>query len=373
LIPPPPGRKERRAAKLGAIAAALWMIFLLGFFCLPRESVYQPALSLMDLLLWPLVRTLGKPGVVAAIAACMGIGLLLTQKYATDNRRLLEAKRRAALLTKQAQSLPENAPRRKAFLQMAAPVNLRVLVAAVVPIGLLLGVLVVTFAWFKDRMDPSLPLGLAGSSPSIVATVDSDWSKPVRIEAPPPLALDVATPASRALLPIRKTLEHLLALLRQPASQAASQPNLPWQLQLLPNLAWQQAADDLQNYLDAKLPPQGLTWTIRTPPGTVGRFPVKVIAEGQPALTANVVLGGQYPPASLTARGSRGSPVKELRVVYPPSGQKPVFWQPLANLGAWDRLPLASHLAAMDIGWLWVYILAYLPVFFVAKAVLKVA
>jgi hypothetical protein len=62
-----------------------------------------------------------------------------------------------------------------------------------------------------------------------------------------------------------------------------------------------------------------------------------------------------------------------LRVVYPPSGQKPVFCQPLAGLGASNHLPFAKELATLDIGWLWVYILAYVPVLFVARAVLKVA
>ena len=284
LIPPPPGRKERRAARIGGIAAGLWMIYLAGFFLLRRELVYQPSLSFLDLLLWPLVRCLGKPGVVAAVAAGMALVLLLTQKFATDNRRLLEARRRAALLTRQAQSLPEDAPRRKAFLQLAAPVNLRALIAALVPLGLMLGVLVVTFAWFKERMDLAVPVGLAGSSAQIVATVDGEWSKPVQIDAAPPLALDETTPASRTLPPIRKTLEQLLPLLRQPGNQ----PDLPWELQLVPDLGWQQKADDLQNYLAAGIPPQGITWMIRTPPGTVGRFPVKVVVEGHPALTANV-------------------------------------------------------------------------------------
>jgi len=369
LIPPPPGRKEHRAARIGATAAGLWMIYLLGFFLLPREAVYQPSLSFLDLILWPLVRLLGKPGVVAAVAAGMALVLLLTQKFVTDNRRLLEARRRAALLTRQAQSLPQDAPRRKAFLQLAAPVNLRVMIAGLIPLGLVLGVLVVTFAWFKDRMDLSVPVGLTGSSAQILATVDGDWSKPVQIEAPPPLALDETTPASRTLPPIRKTLEHLLPLLRQPGNQ----PDLPWELQLVPDTAWQQKADDLQNYLNAGIPPQGVTWMIRTPPGTVGRFPVKVIVEGHPALTANVVLGGEFPPGNVIVRGSSGSPVKELKVNYLSTGQKPVFWQPLAGFGAGDRHPLLKHLAAMDIGWLWVYVLAYVPVLFVAKAALKVA
>jgi pyruvate,water dikinase len=369
LIPPPQGRKERQAAKLRNAAAALWMIYLLGFFVLPKDYVYQPSLALLDLLLWPLVRFLGKPAVVAIVAAGMATAILLVQKFATDNRRLLEAKRRAALLVKQARSLPENAPRRQAFIQLAAPVNFRLLMAAMVPVSLLLGLLVISFAWLKDRMDPSLPKGLAGSSAQIVAMVDSDWNKPVRIKVPAPLVLDETTPVSRALPPIRHTLEHLLALYRQPRNQ----PDLPWELQLAPDLARNQTADDLQKYLDAGIPPRGVTWMIRTPPGTVGRFTAKVIAEGRPPVAVNIVLGEEFPPGKLTAKGGHDSPIEEVRVVYPPPAQKLVFWQPLAGLARHDQLPFARDLARLDLGWLWLYILAYMPALFLARAALKVA
>ena len=112
---------------------------------------------------------------------------------------------------------------------------------------------------------------------------------------------------------------------------------------------------------------------IRTPPGTVGRFSVKVIAAGQPPVAANVVLGDEFPPGKLIAKGGHDSPIEELRVVYPPPGQKPAFWQPLAGIGAHDHMPFAKNLDKMDVGWLWLYVFAYLPVLFVSRAVLKVA
>jgi hypothetical protein len=100
---------------------------------------------------------------------------------------------------------------------------------------------------------------------------------------------------------------------------------------------------------------------------------VKVIAEGHPPVTVKVVLGEEYPPGNLIAMGGHDSPIKELQVVYPPSRQKRVFWQPLAGLGARAHVPFAKDLATMDIGWLWLYALTYLPALFVSRAVLKVA
>jgi pyruvate,water dikinase len=368
LAPPPPGCKERKASKLRNAAAVLWTFYLLGFFLLPKSIVYQPSLDLFDALLWPLVRHLGKPAAVGLVAAGLGVIMMLVQKLATDNRRLLEARRRAALLMKQSRSLPENSPRRRAFTQAAAMVDFRVLMAAMVPVGLMLGLLVVSFAWFKDRMDPSVPVGLAGSPVQIVATVKSDWKQPVKIVVAAPLTLDETTPESRVLPPIRETLEHLLVLYRQPQTQT----NAPWELQLVPNLAREQAAKDLQNYLAAGVPPQGITWMIRPPAGATGRFAVNAAVDGHAPVSVNIVLGGDFPPGNLTAAGGPDSPVKELRVVYPPAGQKQVFWQPLAGL-AGHNVPFAEKLATMNVGWLLLYILAYLPALFLSKAMLKVA
>ena len=369
LVPPPPGRKERQAATIRNVAAALWTIYLLGFFLLPKACVYQPSLAVLDALLWPLVRHLGKPATVGLIAAGLGIVMMLVQRFVTDNRRLREAKRRATLLMKEASLLPENSPRRRTLVQLAGPVDFRVLMTAMVPVGLMLGLLVASFAWFKDRMDPSVPMGLAGSPVQIVATVKSDWNQPVQIQVPAPLAVDETTPVSRTLPPIRKTLEHLLSLARQ----SHGQTNLTWELQAVPDLAKEQTANNLQRYLDAGIPPQGITWMIRPPAGTIGRFAVKVVADGHPPVAVNIALGEEFPPGHLTAAGSANSPVTGLRVVYPPSGKKPVFWQPLAGLAGHPQVPFADKLAVMDLGWLWLYILAYLPALFISKALLKVA
>ena len=130
-----------------------------------------------------------------------------------------------------------------------------------VPIGILLGPMVMPFVWFRERIDPAVWNAPAGSAVQIVATVDSDWSEPVRIDVPPPVVVDDSTPASRTLPPLRETLEHLLALYRQPRDD----PGEPWELKLAPDLGREQTANDLQAYLDAGIPPQGITWLIRPP------------------------------------------------------------------------------------------------------------
>ncbi len=198
----------------------------------------------------------------------------------------------------------------------------------------------------------------AGSPVQIVATVDGEWNEPIRIQLPAGMALDETTAAVRTLPPVRRTLEHLLTLYREPQSKTDG----PWELQVAPDFARMQTASNLKSYLDAGLPPQGVTWMLRPSANTSGRFPVSVVTDGHPPLSVNVVLGNQYPPATLTTTGSAVSPLKELRVVYPAASQKPVFWQPLAALGS-----------PLEIGWLWLYLLTYLPVLFILQALMKVA
>ncbi len=369
LIPPPSGAKDRRAASWRNIALGVWVLYLLAFFLLPKPYVHDPTLNLMDFLLWPLVVAFGKLATVAIVATAVAAATLLVQKFVTDNRQLVEAKRRSSALLQQAKSLPENSPRRKAMTELAASVNGRLLMARVVPICLLLGPLMMPFVWFRDRIDPTVPSAAAGSPVQVVASVDGEWTRPVRIEIPSGLALDETTAASRTLPPVRRTLEHLLTLYREPQNKAEG----PWELQVAPDVARLQTVANLKNYLDAGLPAQGMTWTIRPPAGAAGRFPVSVVAEGHSPVSIDVVLGNQDPPGALSTAGAEGAPVKELRVVYPHASQKPVFWQPFASLGSQGDSGPVSWLASVEVGWLMVYLLTYLPVLFVLQALLKVA
>ncbi len=354
LMPPPPGERDRQAASWCKAALGIWMVYLLGFFLLPKAYVQRPSLLLLDNVLWPVVVALGRPATVAVAAAGVAAMTLLVQKLITNNGALGEAKRRAAKLVQQAKSLPANSPRREAMMELAAPVNGRLLRARLVPVCVLLGFLMMPLVWFKDRIDPSVPVAAAGSAVQIVATIDGEWTKPVRLEVPPTVALDETTVASRTLPPLRKTLEHLLTIYREPTSNAGG----PWELQVAPDVARLQTVNNLKNYLDAGLPPQGITWTIRPTSGASDRFPVSVVAEGHPPVELTVVLGNQYPPGSLAAAGGADTPVKEVRAVYPNSATKQVFWRPFG---------------AVDIGWLAVYLLTYLPVLVILQALLKVA
>jgi len=369
LVPPPAGRRDRMAARLAVGLAIVWAVYLVAFFELPQQWVHQPALRALDRVLWPISRTLGRPAVVAIVAVGVAALTLLIQRFVTDNQRLLEAKRRAVTLRRQADSLPRGSRRQAVLTRLATEVQVRTMMASMVPVGILLGPMVMPFVWFRERIDPAQWNAPAGSAVQVVATVDSDWSHPVQISVPQPVVVDDATPASQTLPPMRQTLEHLLALYRQGRSDL----NEPWEMKVAPDLGREQTANDLQAYLDAGIPPQGITWLIRPPEALSGRFPVTVTAGGHPPVKVDVVLGEAYPPSQSRTAGPAGSPVKEVRVVYPKPRYESVFWRPFACLAGHDRVPLVSRLAMIDVGWLWLYILVYLPALVLTRAVLKVA
>ena len=112
---------------------------------------------------------------------------------------------------------------------------------------------------------------------------------------------------------------------------------------------------------------------MRPPEGSSGRFPVTVTAEGRWPVTVSVVLGDKYPPARASEKGAIGSPITELRVVYPQSRAAPVFWHPLAGLAGDSPSPFLAWTATIHVGWLLLYILVYFPTLMLVRAILKIA
>jgi hypothetical protein len=242
-------------------------------------------------------------------------------------------------------------------------VQLRLLMAALVPVGVLLGPMIMPFVWFRERIDPAVMVPPAGSPVQVVATFDSAVREPVTLFVEPALAIDETTPAQQKLPPIRETLTRLLALYRQPRPDPAA----PWELQLAPDVARQQTADDLQAYLDAGVPPQSVTWLVRTPEGASDPFQVKVRAEGRDALAAPFTVGDRFAPEPLVVEGRPGGAIRQVRFEYPQAKAATPFWRPFAGVVK------TGALATWDVGWLWVYILVYLPLVMVIRTLLRVA
>jgi len=358
MVPPPAGRSERRAARARNIGLLVWGTYLLAVLLLPGPWLYEPSLAAIDAVLWPLVIHLGRPAAVALAAAALAVLTMGGQRLLTDNRRLSEAKRRAGRLTREAARLEPDSPRRAALARRAAPVNVRLLAAAMLPIALLLGPMIVTFLWFPSRVDPASWNAPPGTAVKVVAAVDSDYAGPVSLSVAQPAHLARSTPSARTAPPVRDTLAELLEHLRTETVDPALLADLAG-----PDRSADEVRASLAEYLRAGVPPQGITWEVRTPPGQAGRFGVTVTAGDAPPVRLDIVLGRTLPPGPTQASGGAGSPIQSLRAVYPPPVRKRIFWAPLAPLG-WDH---------WDAGWLLTYLAAYLPVMFLLRWVLRIA
>jgi rifampicin phosphotransferase len=414
-IPPPPGPRERRAARLRTAGLVFWGALLGAVFLLPPDVLHDPAIRLLDRVLWPLVAGLGRPGAVAALAVGLALATLVSQRVLTDNRRLAEAGRRAKRLRREAARLPADSPRRRALLRLAAPVQSRLLGAAMVPIALVLGPLVMTFAWLPLRVDPASRNAKLGAVFFLTAEIDGEHRGTVGLNHDSRLALDPDTPAAQTIPPVRPVLEELLAQLQAggglfedgdgrlddsanmkpaPAESTAPAPDdeaAPAPA-VVPEIPPEMMAD-LAAYLEGPPPPQSLAWTLRAPAGVADRFEVQVTggdasAHGAPvpALVVPLVAGDRYPPELKEDLGDRRRPVQVVRP--PPAARSPiesvrvafldrqtadddVFWRPLGALG-WPALE-ASRWAAWDAGWLLTYLAAYLAALFPLRWLLGVA
>jgi pyruvate,water dikinase len=352
LIPPPPGQKERSSAKVRNYFLLFWGLYLLAAFLLPENILYQPSLSFLDIFLWPLVRAFGKPGAVAIIAAALGAITMFGQKYLTDNARLLVAKKRATELQRLSNELPRVSKRGDRMWEIAAPVQTRVVLASFVPMAVLLGPMVMIFMWFEPRVAPAVWNAPPGTPVEVVAMVRPDKAHNVTLDVPKPLSL--VEPAEQKVPDIAAAL----AEYRDTKLKASDLSNQPWEVRESAEQYRTQKLADLQAYLK-DLPPVPVTWHIRVPDNAAGGWPITLRASDAKTLTSTVVLGDAHPPVPAEVTNTPADPLTSLKLVYHPTSQPPkVFFAPIAH---WDW------------GWLWVYLLAYLPAMFLFRWLLKIA
>jgi rifampicin phosphotransferase len=348
--PPPAGDRERLGGKIRTWTLVFWAVYLLGAFCLPGKVIYEPSLRTLDMLLWPLVQTVGKPGAVAVIAALMAAGTMIGQYFLSDTRRLREAKRRANVLAQEAAEL-EPSPRRSMLRMLAAGVQSRVMGATFVPLAVLLGPMIMVFMWLPARIDPSSAAAPAGSDLAILATVDSDYAGPISLDLPAGFHLKPPTPK---VLPIRQTLEDYLADPKALQALRETRHDAP---------AGDLAAD-LRAYLKA-LPPQTLTWNLAADDAaTEGKFTATLHTEAKGRVITTpipFVLGEKVAPASLLLDGEGGS-VQGIEVRPPKNAGRIYFY--FRPITLFKEHPI-------DPGWITVYLLVYIPAMLALKFLLR--
>jgi pyruvate,water dikinase len=292
---------------------------------------------------------------------------MVGQWLLTDNRRLRIAKQRAGRLRKLAADLPEDSPRRKTMLQLARPVQARVVKAALVPLAVVLGPMVLSFLWwFPARVDPASWNPEPGTTAFVVATVDGEFTGPVTMELDEALELVDAESASQRLTPIRDVLERRLGEWQKESNYK----DLPWELREVGQWARGDLLADLTAYLKDRLPPRTLAWSVRTP-GEAGRFTVTLSYPGGQPVAADLVLGDAFAPPPREDLGDGkavgvfrpSDPESKIQSVAVRYEQKPPgkFYTPFAAVGS-----------SWDVGWLLLYVAVYLPVMLACRWVLRV-
>jgi len=372
LQPPPAGPGERACGKWRNRALAVWAVFFGAMFLLPGTWLYDGAMAVLDSLLLPLVGSLGRVGTVAAVAAGLAAFSMIGQRFLTDNRRLAEAKKRAGALRKQASTLTQGSPRRKALEQAAAPVQLRLLDAALFPLLLILGPMVMVFLWFPARIDPASWNAAPGATVHVTARVQGDHAAAVTLKPSPELRLEERTPASQTITLIRPVLEKLH---ERWSAVSAVPPDAPWELQAAARQTREEMLADLRGFLDRPMPGRDISWTLQTPEGKGGKFPLSVETDGWMPVKSAVVLGKRVAPEPKEDLGDGKGPVQ---VVRPEAADHPVEWikvayqQRLVKDGQVFWKPVEWMVKPWLPGWLVVYLIAYLPAMFALKWALRV-
>lgn len=350
LMPPVEARRERQSARLRNWLALLWGVYLLAAWLLPEAWVHDPTMRALDMVLWPLVRGIGKPGTVAVIAAAMAVLTMVMQCWMTDNARLREAKRRAKWLEKEAAALPQESARKRVLERLIAPVQARIVAAAMVPLAVLLGPMVMVFLWLPARVDVAAWNAAPGTKAMIVAKVhERGKAATIRLGEPVVLAEGKISQTPPA---IRAALEEY----RRELLEAGPQTRTP--IEGVQNeLVRQELLADLEAYLKRGVPAQPLRWDVQMP-AAPGKWPVEIAVEGEQPLRVELVAGDVHPPAEKRVMGDGGT-VESVTVTYPRPKYKQMFWR---------RFPGTEW----EIGWLSVYLAVYIPVMIAAKKMLGV-
>ena len=379
--PPVPGRTEKRAAVIRNAFLAIWAVFFLVYYFLP-PILEDVSFRILDAMLLPLVAAAGKPAVVALLAAAFAVLTMVGQKLLTDNSRLRVAKKRAAALQKEAKSLPKDSARFKALIALAAPVQTRVAMAAFVPLAIFLGPMIVSFLWLPQRVDTAVRNAKPGSTVKVTAVVNGDCDKLIGVSVPAPLT--VSREPTQPIFLARPPLEAYLVKLMSMQSK-------------LDDMAWETALSkayiaELTAFLAGPMPDQKLSWSVVTPEGVAGKWPITLSIDGGQTVTVYAVLGEGFAPEAredivvqvgrrtktdrqVQRRLADGEDalIKEVQIRYldpnPVKGEG-IFWGPLAWFEPDEN---TGPIKALFLPWLVLYIVVYVAIMFGLKTALRVA
>ncbi|RMD74331.1 MAG: hypothetical protein D6820_16910, partial [Lentisphaerae bacterium] len=285
--------------------------------------------------------------------------------------------------------LPRDHSQYRALSELCTQVRNRLSRAGIVPLSILLGPLILSFLWCASRLDPANRNPAPGSSFIVTAEVDPDFAGAVRLVIPPQLQLDAQYPSVQKITLYRPVLQRFLNAWHQRQHEISTRSFFE-QIQL--SAVWQRYMDELEHFIKhGQLPPQYLHWRIISPLRSC-LWMIQVRTDNDTGgLKLTLPVGDTVPPCErelISLPGPRGksrqisawmskadNPRSPVRAIWAAVQQKPVarqpFWGPLAWLEPPPGTPPRWY-HAIFAPWIVLYLLVYLPLFFITRAILRI-
>jgi uncharacterized membrane protein (DUF106 family) len=350
------------------VGFVLWSIILTLIYFAP--GAWGWAVSLCDALLWPLMAACGRWWGVAVLAVLTAVVTLVCQWLCTDVRGLREVRRRLPDHVDALNQSDRDSPEEKAILHTIRVGEWRIGRGAFVPLGLLLGPVILSFLWLPERVDPTHINPAPGAAVNLQAGIDGNFSGRLGIHVDGASLKDSGE--SLEVVSLRETFESLHREL------VLTEQGMPQTVAVKEHLAAtgkspKEAREAIEKFLAGPIPPRVLQWFIATP-AEAGAIPVRLEA-GQAGAAGNAQAtfgtGDRLaPPLKITSENEERhflvhgqGVVQDLRVAYTDSrpAAERAFWRPYGWAGwGWDA------------GWLALYLVFYLPTMVLCKKLLRI-
>jgi hypothetical protein len=365
---PAVARAETLGVRAACVGFVVWGLVLLLVYLVP--AIWEATVALADVVLWPLIRSCGRWWGVVVISLLTAFTTIGCQWLCTGVRRLREVKGRLLELADAFKQTARDSPEEEAIAHIIRQGEWRIARAALVPLGLLLGPVLVSFSWLPVRVEPQYINPAPGEPLTMAVRLDADYAGPLSVRVEGGALPDGVAEATMEVASVREALESLrreLVLTEGGMPQTATvREHL-----VITGKSVAEAREALDKELAEPLSSRTVQWSLTPTVKRAAEIVVQVEGGTRGRGTLAMSIGDDRPPplelqmekgARVLTRPGSGV-VHDLRVSFAdprPAGDR-AFWRPFAALGwMWDA------------GWLGLYLVAYVPAMFLFKKLFRI-
>ena len=359
--------KESHSMAALVVGMVVWGFLLLVVYLVP--AAWEKSLEVMDVALWPAISAVGRWWGVVVLSVGTAVATMACQWLCTDVKLLRGVKKQLVALRVQWSDAPEGSELDKQIGRVMHRGEWRIARAAFVPLGLLLGPVMLSFMWFPERVDPGRINPPPGSTVRVSAGIDGEYTGELAVRVQGASLEESVAPSKVQVVSVRRTLEELRHELMVVESGGLPSPNVVQHLRANGKTA-QGARESLEAFLAKPVPPQIIQWSLTAAPEEARTLEFELNAGEQGRGSMLLATGDALPPRMKQPAGGgelvlvekgRGV-IGDVRMTYADTRlpEQRFFWRPLAWAGVnWDA------------GWLGLYMVSYLPAMFLAKRLFR--